>query len=187
MEEEPKQFVQAEGQKMLLIEPQAGQHYGLGDWHTHLPLLTAALAGGRPRTILELGAGDYSTRLINSYVRSCDAYALTLENNFNPGWFEGLLHLELPNHRFDKVESWDYEQTAGPWDLVFIDHGPESERIPAADYYSTRCKMLMLHDCNYPIRYQRILDRFPYVVHDQTHKYFTCLASHEVDVTCWYP
>jgi len=187
MQEEPKQFIAAPGQKMLIIEPSAGQHYGLGDWHTHLPLLSAALMGGKPSTILELGAGDYSTRLINVYARTNpEAHAISVENDFYPGWYEGLTHLVTKNHAIRLVDDWDYQQWEGDWDLVFIDHGPESERIPAADYFSMRCKMMMLHDCNYPVRYQQILDRFKYVVHDQTHRFFTCLASNEIDVTTWF-
>ena len=187
MESTPEYFTQAPGQKMLKLLPKAGQRYGLSAWHTHMPMIVTALCRLQPKRILELGIGDYSTALIGAYVRGSDAQALSLENDFHEGWYEGLTWMSTPQHEIRKIEEWDYTQWPGPWDFVFIDQGPELERIPALKYYlETGAKVVGIHDCNYPGRYQELLDQFKYVVHDQTHQFFTTLASNEVDITKWF-
>lgn len=167
-----------------ILTSQEGSRYGLGDWHTHLPVLVAALSHIRPTSILELGAGDYSTALIHAYVSGDKSRkALTLENDFHPGWFEGLAWMRNAQHKIEKVSDWDYESLGTAWDLVFIDHGPESERIPALEYYSAHGCTVILHDCNYPDRYEELWKRYDYVLHDRTHRFWTMLASNIYDVT----
>lgn len=172
--------------KERIITPEPGGRYGLADWHTHLTLLSASLFRQRPKSILELGIGDYSTALIHAYVQNePGSEAFSVENNFHPGWFEGLQWMNSPSHHICKRDEWNYDEWPGPYDFVFVDHGPESERIPALDYYQSRADVVMIHDCNYPERYGAILDRFDYVLHDRTHRFFTTVASTKHDVTTW--
>lgn len=172
--------------KERIITCQRGGNYGLGDWHTHLPVLAATLFRQRPKRILELGSGHYSTGLIRSYSHGDpEVEAHSLENDFYPGWFAGLRWMETPQLKIHKVTKWDHERWSGPWDLVFIDHGPEEDRIPALDYYRTRSETVVIHDCNYMDRYGAILDKFDYVLHDRTHRFHTTAASSKHDVTSW--
>lgn len=174
--------------KIRTITAKEGERHGLGDWHTHLPVLAATLFNQRPMSILELGSGDYSTMLFNTYAAANpEARVLSLENDFNPGWIDGLKWMERPNHEIRKVGHWNHaDMDLGKFDFVFIDQGPECDRIPSLDWFSCgNATTVALHDCNYPDRYDALLERFPFVLHHKTHRFHTAVASHEFDVTNW--
>jgi len=169
------------------LDPVEGGCYELGSWHTHLFMLAKVLFLMRPGRVLELGAGLYSTGILSAYALSDPGVeVLSLENDFNPGWFDRLQWLVRPNCRIEKVDRWDYPAMGEGWDFVFIDHGPESERPLALEYFrDTGAGVVGIHDCNYPERYARILGGFRHVAHDRTHKFVTTIASNMWDVTRW--
>jgi len=165
--------------------PEAGGHYGLGDWHTHLPLLLEVLFREKPKRILELGAGAYSTLLLSTYTRNNPGtHCLSLEND--PDWFPGLQWMSHPTHEIRLVDKIRLEELAGEWDFVLIDFDPEMERIPALEFFRTQgARLVMVHDCNYSCRYGDTLEKFNHVLHDRRHKFHTTLASDTCDVTLW--
>lgn len=175
-------------QKERILSPQPGCRYGLGDWHTHITLLASALFKQRPQSILEMGIGDYSTALIHAYVHNNPGTrAWSLENDFHDGWYSGLKWMDNgDNHHVVKVPDWDFSTWPNQhYDFIFIDQGPECDRIPALEWSRSHGDVVMIHDCNYPERYSSILDKFDYVLHDRTHRFNTTVASTKHDVTEW--
>lgn len=174
--------------KGRIIEPVKGGRYGLGDWFTHLPFLVTALSRTRPRTVLEMGTGDYSTIMLHSYAQGDPSIRITsLENDDQPGWYDRLQWMHCGNHEFVRVEGYDdLTPWDRPWDLVFIDYDPEVRRGHAVEFFAGRAGIVLLHDCNYEGRYASQLELYKYVVHDRRHRLFTAMASNHVNVEGWF-
>jgi len=149
----------------------------LSDWYTHLPVLVKALERGKPQNILELGSGDCSSVIFHEYASGVEGrHVISLEHD--PLWLAGMAWMQNP---------WHYGNWQGPWDLVMIDQAPEPERIPALEFFASRAKLVVLHDNNWPTRYQHLYPLYKYILHYRTFRLHTTLFSNTVDVTEWFP
>ena len=102
------------------------------------------------RSVLELGAGDYSTPLIHT-VEERGVKILTIEDN--PEWFDKYKHLKTDLHDFRYIDSGGiqefYDNDDEQWELVFVDNGTWEARIPAIRKYSGIADYMVIHDSNY--------------------------------------
>lgn len=100
------------------------------------------------RSVLELGAGNFSTPLIHNTV-SGRAKILTIDDN--RGWLYKFRHMESASHDFKYINNKDiqefYDNDTEPWELVFVDNGSWDARIAAIKKYKDIADYMVIHDC----------------------------------------
>ena len=175
--------------KIATVCPPTGPNtprLALADWYTHIPILIKALDRGMPDTILELGSGDCSSTIFHEYASGvAGRHVTSLEHD--PQWLASMAWMRNPWHDLVYVPQWNYAAWQGPWGLVMIDQAPEPERIPALEFFASRAEMVVLHDNNYPTRYQHLYPLYKYILHYRTFRLHTSLFSNTLDVTEWFP
>ena len=175
--------------KIAVISPPTGPgnpRLALNDWYTHIPVLIKALDRSYPNTILELGSGDCSSIIFHEYASGVDGRHVTsLEHD--PAWLSSMKWMQNDWHDLVYMPQWQYEAWQGPWDLVMIDQAPEEARIPALEFFASKSELVVLHDNNYPERYQHLYKLYKYILHYRTFRMHTTLFSNTFDVTEWFP
>lgn len=114
---------------------------------THQPVLFEAVrqtTGG----ILELGAGDSSTRQLHEMT---DRYILTVDDQ--PEWIEPYKDLLCDRHQFmflptHQSENY-YKSMRREWGLVFIDSSTWAMRLAAIKVFAQEAEVVVIHDGNY--------------------------------------
>jgi predicted O-methyltransferase YrrM len=155
--------------------------YAFHPWATHLPVLCRILDKYQPKRILELGAGDFSTVVFNSYVAGESARrCLTLENN--PEWLTALSWMENPQHSLRQVKDWESPEPDF-FDLVLIDQAPEESRKLSLLQYAQSAGIVVLHDAQWSVRYAEHFTAYQYHVQDARYEMQTAVLSNHVDVT----
>jgi len=116
--------------------------YETNAYSTHQPLLIWAIEN-TSGNILELGAGNSSTLLLNSSTVNSDRKLLTIDDNIC--WLNEYNHLQSSKHQFicvgESVNSWkltiDYLSTLN-WGFVFVDHATLYEIWSVSRPYAVR-------------------------------------------------
>ena len=118
---------------------------------THVPILAALLAktGGQ---VVEFGAGHYSTPHLHYVAKTTGRLVLTVETNreWNDYFAE---NFKCEHHKFFCTENnlisnaFDSSDWAAHyWDFVFIDCGPDIDRVRCVKMMKDRAKYLLIHD-----------------------------------------
>jgi hypothetical protein len=119
---------------------------------THQPVLfeTAMRCDG---TVVELGCGEGSTRLLHDVCAERNLPLLTLEadadwmNRYAPAFASAA-------HRFELVPDWETALESPRWDeqqwgLVFVDQSPWEARAASVRRLRSNADFVILHDCDY--------------------------------------
>lgn len=110
---------------------------------SHLPYLLKACLETKGN-ILELGAGLFSTPMLNALSRSQDRKVLTLENFKR--WYRWFSIYESKNHQVQFVKDWDSCEVLGEWDVVLVDMTPDKYRSEFINKLKDRAKIFVIHD-----------------------------------------
>lgn len=170
---------------VVLDPPPADRHF------THLPMLKAA-AGLTEGTILELGSGEGSTRVLHEICANTGRKLLTVESDW--GWYRKLSELRCEFHRFAFVRDWLeaplLPPVGGRWGIVLVDQSPGPVRRAAVARYQGAADIIIAHDTE-PEHHKLygysddLWDRFAYVLHDERTECRTTALSDTVDVRQW--
>jgi len=154
-----------------------GSTVGIVRAGSHMPVLLRVLRELQPHTVLEVGAGWYSTPLLQAYSLSRGREHCILETNAEYGDAVSKLygcHIQL----FDGVTVPD--NVKRPWGLVFIDHVQDGRRIMALAM-KDRAAVIVLHDSqpkhDRAYRYSTIIPKWKY------HRQFTDVYPHTLMLT----
>lgn len=122
----------------------------INGWASHQPVLFDAIS----RTsgpILELGAGDFSTRQIDELaikrglrVWTIDGYKEWLDKFADVRSDRHILSFLSPNGLREF-----FLQDSTKWGVVFIDYGDWNIRVEAMLKYKDTAEYLVMHDCDY--------------------------------------
>lgn len=100
--------------------------YETNAYATHQPLLIWAIEN-TSGNILELGAGDSSTILLNSCTINTNRKLVTVDDNYD--WLEKYSNLESENHKFiyinNTIDDWKQiidDLSQNIWSFTFVDH-----------------------------------------------------------------
>ncbi|MCG3133855.1 MAG: hypothetical protein HMLKMBBP_01120 [Planctomycetes bacterium] len=117
-----------------------------GGYHTHYPVLAAALAAIPDGPVLELGAGDWSTMMLHLMCSAQRRLLVTCESDAE--WLDRYRGLASPFHRMEHVTDWDTHQSldADRWAVVFVDHKPAEQRVRDIQRLRARTRMFVVHD-----------------------------------------
>ena len=123
-----------------------------GPWYefgSHKLVLAKALKRVS-RSVLELGAGDFSTPLIHT-VAERGVKVLTIDDNHD--WLDKYKYLRTDLHDFKYIDNKDiqtfYDGDNEQWELVFVDNGTWEARGPAIEKYREIADYMVIHDSNY--------------------------------------
>ena len=99
-------------------------------------------------SVLELGAGDYSTPLIHTAAER-GVKVLTIDDNKE--WFDKYKHLQTDLHDFRFISSKNiqkfYDNDTEQWGLVSVDNGSWDNRFAAIKKYKDVADYMVIHDC----------------------------------------
>lgn len=126
-------------------------------YSTHItPLVTAIVNTDGP--VLEMGCGDFSTPILHALCKN--RKLITAEHNKD--WLDLFIDLESDRHIFKHVKSWD--DIAGNFDVVFIDHAPASRRIIDIERLRKTTKIFVIHDTEKEkfYKYEPLLSSFKF-------------------------
>ena len=150
---------------------------------THIPILLACLRH-TSGPILEMGAGFFSTPLVNAF--AVGRIARTIETD-GP-WYSTLAPIctqrPVYAHQHQFVFVPDYAQATVEdhfWSLVLIDHGPAERRKIDIERLRGRCQILIAHDseCD-AYGYGPVLDKFKYrYTYSRLHPWTTVVSDTE--------
>lgn len=146
---------------------------------THIPVLLACLQY-TDGPILELGAGLYSTPLVNAFA-SQERYARTIEANGR--WYGRVIAplLSVSSKHHELIHS-DYEQARlldHHWSVVLIDHAPARRRRVDMERVRTNADLVIAHDTEEPAyRYEPVFAKFAFRYDFRRYLPHTTVVSH---------
>src|SRR5262245_20490368 len=119
---------------------------------THQPLLLACAARVRAhQRVLELGAGDYSTRQLHAVCYR--ARILTVERDRD--WLEQYADCVSPRHALRHagtlVTTLAMIRTVRRWELALVDSSPAEWRAPQIATLADRARWIVIHDTEDPV------------------------------------
>jgi hypothetical protein len=147
----------------------------LDDYCTHLPALLAACSACSG-SVLECGAGHYSTALLHALCAPTRSRLLTLEGRAE--WLAKFTYLETDWHALRHVADWSrLDLGDDTFDVALVDHDV-APRGPLVDYLRDRVGVVVLHDseCDY-CGYTDALRRYAWVVTDKRSPTWTTVAG----------
>lgn len=113
-------------------------------YSSHIPALLHVL-GRTTGSVLELGAGYFSTPLLHWYCVPRGRMLVTLDNDEK--YFQAVSSFASGTHTIKLVEDWDKIDEAGMmWSVVFIDHGPSERRAVDLMRFADRALYIVVHD-----------------------------------------
>lgn len=151
---------------------------------THLPVLlkVVSLTSG---PILELGTGFYSTPLLHFMCLPTQRRLVSYDSD--EGWIKNFKDCRTDFHQVNFVEDWDALNITGPWDVVFIDHGPDNRRKTEVSRLANQAKYIILHDSDpendYLYKYSEIYSQFTYRFDYTDCKPNTTVLSNFIDLS----
>lgn len=153
------------------------QAEGLDLAATHIPVLVPMLYGTQG-SILEFGAGLFSTPLIYWTCKANNRKFLSFEND--KAWADKLKGLTT------YIENWDDVPINEEfWSMVFIDHRPAMRRHVDAVRVKDNAQFVILHDSEPEIdkyyAYRRVYPHFKYVYQFTRLKPNTAICSNYFD------
>lgn len=120
-------------------------------YESHRFVLEYVIKNLKNKSVLELGSGDYSTKLIHDVIGSENSKIITLDTDLS--WLEKYMDLKTDYH---DLIYWDinklnefYDNDKNEWGLVFVDTETWDSRISAIMKYRESADYLILHDCDY--------------------------------------
>ena len=118
---------------------------GLLTTASHMPVLLKVLRAVRPSSVLEVGAGWYSTALLQAYATGHDCEHCILETNAR--------YRDVISRVYGcQVEMFDGhvlpDAVMRSWGLVFIDHAIADARKDVAIAIKDHAGVIVLHDAN---------------------------------------
>jgi len=121
------------------------------EFATHQPVLYEA-AARCTGPILELGAGEGSTRLLHAICRASGRRLVTLDNDAN--WLRRYEPLRCDWHELRAVRNWakaltDPSISSTDWGLIFVDGKPWESRTLAVSLLKEKATYIIVHDCDY--------------------------------------
>lgn len=124
------------------------------------PLLRAVMLTGGD--ILELGGGVFSTHALHSLCRIQGRQMMTIENDRH--WYGWLAQYQTTFHQVIRVKNWDDAPIEKAWDVVLVDHSPDSRRAVEIERLAQFARYIIAHDADERLwrqyGYDRILSKF---------------------------
>lgn len=128
----------------------------MNPYYTHRPYLTECLNKLENKKekvkILELGIGDGSSEILNSFAKKNENFLINgIDTDIS--WVNSMKSkFELKNYKFETVDSWESflnlcDDTY--YDLVFVDQAPWEARISSIDFFINKSDTIILHDYDY--------------------------------------
>lgn len=158
-------------------------------YSTHQPLLVAAMLYTQG-PILEMGGGYYSTPLVSAFANIQQREAHTIETSAEV--YDLVKHFSSRFHNIWRVDGYDFE-SAGVfmpradmtraqyveiqsrfladfcekiprrWSVVFVDHSPGFNRVPAIEHFANIADFIVAHDTELDrLGYEPCLSTFRY-------------------------
>jgi len=151
------------------------------DWTTHMGVLVKALSLSQG-TVLELGAGLYSTPILHWICKEQNRKLITYEND--PLFHKLARSFRSPNHKIKWVDSWDDMDFKSRYGVVFIDHHPEGRRGTDVINFKDSAEYIIVHDSNRVEKYnlEEAFDDFKYVHTWKECKPWVTIASNFKDL-----
>jgi len=120
-------------------------------WGSHKFVVEHIIKELTNKSVLELGSGDYSTKLIHDLLNDEKSKILTVDTDYS--WLEKYLYLKNEKHDFkyfpiEEINSF-FESDKNNWGLVFVDSGTWDSRLSAIMKYKDTADYVILHDCDY--------------------------------------
>lgn len=123
-----------------------------GNYGTHLAALikVTSLTQG---DVLELGVGMFSTPVLHYLCILSKRHLVSYDNDkawikrFSVSSFSNFKY-EGPYHKFIYVKNWDEAKIEKPWDVVLVDHSPDTRRIVEIRRLAKLAKYIVIHDSN---------------------------------------
>jgi hypothetical protein len=112
---------------------------------SHLPVVLQALLKTRG-PVLELGAGLFSTPLLNAFALAQDRRVVTCENARR--WFRWFSIYTGPQHSVRFVDNWDDLDVGDMWDVALVDHSPDDRRCIEIRRLAHKARYIICHDAN---------------------------------------
>jgi hypothetical protein len=130
----------------------------MNPYYTHRPYLIDCLNKLENKNkkqkvkILELGVGDGSSEIFNSFAQKNKNFSIKGFDN-DKGWVDSMKSkFELKNYKFESIDSWQSFLDScdkSYYDLVFIDQAPWEARISSLDFFINKSDTIILHDYDY--------------------------------------
>ncbi|KKN46756.1 hypothetical protein LCGC14_0669800 [marine sediment metagenome] len=155
-----------------------------GGWGSHAPVLALA-ASLTTGPVLELGAGDWSTRLLHLMCGAHGRRLVTVETEAK--WLEKFEELRTDWHELHLVgrQEWDgfklLEQIH--WGLAFVDHAPGDRRIVEIARLQHRAELVVVHDSEAACYgYEPYFKKYKYRWDCKIMRPWTTIVSNKVDL-----
>ena len=150
--------------KVAQLRAQQKRSKAFGDGYgTHIPLLAAVVSMAPPGPILELGAGHFSTPLLNALGRAQGRKVVTMDADIE--WINHFADFDLANddhifiHVTDMWRGWEAEmeqlytemetQNGRAWAVALVDQTPPQTRVDTIKYLRGKAEFIVVHDsCN---------------------------------------
>lgn len=156
----------------------------IDSYSSHLPLLVAAVAS-TTGTIVELGAGLYSTPILQALCGVQNRPLLTFDND--AAWLDRVRHPNGGHSGALVLDSWEDLARYGEalrCDVAFVDVAPADARAFCIDVMARWARIIVVHDIeteqrhNYP-GVEEQLQRFAHRVEDRRRGPWTAAVSNE--------
>ena len=134
-------------------------------WTTHMPALLQTLAVSTG-TVLEVGAGLYSTPLLHWICKRDNRKLITYENE--PLFYEFARDFNTDLHEIRFIEDWDLMDFKSHYGLVFIDHHPEARRATEVLNFKDSADFIVVHDTDRSTKYGGLNEVFKQFKHQTT-------------------
>ena len=120
-------------------------------YESHRFVLEHVIKMLKNKSVLELGAGDFSTNQIHEIIGNENSKIITIDTDLS--WLEKYMHLKTDYHDLiywdiDKLNDF-FNNDKNQWGLVFVDTATFESRISAIMKYRESADYLILHDCDY--------------------------------------
>ena len=131
---------------------------------SHMPVLLK-LVQMTTGPILELGGGSYSTPLLHWICQDTNRKLVTYESD--KSYFKDFIEqYKTDFHEVYQIDDWSKAPFDKDWEIVFIDHHPNSERKESAKRFANSANYIVLHDAlprwDVKYRYSQIIPLFKY-------------------------
>lgn len=137
------------------------------NWGSHLPVLMKVM-GISSGSVLEMGAGLYSTPFLYWMCKDQKRRFTSYENNFD--WWKMVWNIHdikkepIINKGIDRltsanyVSNWDDADIERPWGIVLIDHSPSRRRIIDIKRVAKLADYVVVHDTQRNFKFCNISD-----------------------------
>ena len=151
---------------------------------SYYPLLYKALESTKG-TVLELGTGHGSTKLLHDYCVKRNLFSF----DEKPEWLNKFTHLESDTHFFTLIEDWRSVKMLKQAQVIFIDHAPgEDRKQMILDFQDTK-GIIVCHDtepaADHGYQMRQYFGEFKYKVEVKTNGAWATALSNYYDITKW--